>query len=49
MNALKHGNPTGKLALSREESCAFEGRLRKWMAIGDAQNDVEESLSNGRT
>ena len=28
----------------REESCAFEDRLRKWMAIGDAQNDVEEYL-----
>ncbi len=43
MNALKHGNRSRKLALLREESCAFEDRLRKWMAIGDAQNDVEES------
>jgi len=44
MNALKHGNRSRKLALLREESCAFEERLRKWMAIGDAQNDVEEYL-----
>jgi len=45
MNALKHGNRSRKLALLREESCAFEDRLRKWMAIGDAQNDVEEYLN----
>jgi len=44
MNALKHGNRSRKLALLREESCAFEERLRKWMAIGDAQDDVEEYL-----
>jgi hypothetical protein len=44
MNALKHGNRSPKLALLREESYAFEERLRKWMAIGDAQNDVEEYL-----
>ncbi len=44
MNALKHGNRSRKLALLREESCAFEERLRKWMAIGEAQNDVEEYL-----
>ncbi len=44
MNALKHGNRSRKLALLREESCAFEERLRKWMAIGNAQNDVEEYL-----
>ncbi len=44
MNALKHGNRSQKLAMLREESCAFEDRLRKWMAIGDAQNDVEEYL-----
>jgi hypothetical protein len=44
MNALKHGNRSRKLALLREESLAFEERLRKWMAIGDAQNDVEEYL-----
>ncbi len=44
MNALKHGNRSQKLALLREESCAFEERLGKWMAIGDAQNDVEEYL-----
>ena len=44
MNALKHGNRSRKLALLREESYAFEERLRKWMAIGDAQNDVEEYL-----
>jgi hypothetical protein len=44
MNALKHGNRSRKLALLREESCAFEERLQKWMAIGDAQNDVEEYL-----
>ena len=44
MNALKHGNRSQKLALLREESIAFEERLRKWMAIGDAQNDVEEYL-----
>jgi hypothetical protein len=44
MNALKHGNRSRKLALLREESCVFEERLRKWMAIGDAQNDVEEYL-----
>jgi hypothetical protein len=45
MNALKHGNRSRKLALLREESCAFEDRLRKWMAIGDAQNDIEEFLT----
>ncbi len=44
MNALKHGDRSRKLALLREESCAIEERLRKWMAIGDAQNDVEEYL-----
>src|SRR5208282_1347880 len=44
MNALKHGNRSRKLAMLREESIAFEERLRKWMAIGDAQNDVEEYL-----
>ena len=44
MNALKHGNRSRKLELLREESLAFEERLRKWMAIGDAQNDVEEYL-----
>jgi hypothetical protein len=44
MNALKHGNRSRKLALLSEESRAFEERLRKWMAIGDAQNDVEEYL-----
>jgi len=44
MNALKHGNRSRKLALLREESCAFEERLHKWMSIGDAQNDVEEYL-----
>jgi hypothetical protein len=41
MNALKHGYRSRKLALLREESCAVEVRLRKWMAIGDAQNDIE--------
>jgi len=45
MNALKHGNRSQKLAMLREESCAFEDRLRKWMAIGDAQDDVEEYLT----
>jgi hypothetical protein len=45
MNALKHGNRSRKLALLCEESCAFEDRLRKWMAIGDAQNDIEEFLT----
>jgi hypothetical protein len=45
MNALKHGNRSRKLALLRDESCAFEDRLRKWMAIGDAQNDIEEFLT----
>jgi hypothetical protein len=45
MNALKHGNCSRKLALRREESRAFEDRLRKWMAIEDAQNDVEEFLT----
>jgi hypothetical protein len=44
MNALKHGNRSRKLARLRDESCAFEERLQKWMAIGDAQNDVEEYL-----
>jgi len=44
MNALKHGNRSRKVALLLEESSAFEDRLRKWMAIGDAQNDVEEYL-----
>ncbi len=44
MNSLKHGNRSQKLAMLHEESCAFEERLRKWMAIGDAQNDVEEYL-----
>jgi hypothetical protein len=44
MNALKRGNRSRKVALLREESHAFEERLRKWMAIGDAHNDVEEYL-----
>jgi hypothetical protein len=45
MNALKHGNRSRKLALLHEESCAFEDRLRKWMAIEGAHNDVEEFLT----
>ncbi len=44
MNSLKHGNRSQKLAMLREESFVFEERLRTWMAIGDAQNDVEEYL-----
>jgi hypothetical protein len=44
MNALKHGDRSRKLAFAREESGAFEERLRTWMAINDAQNDVEEYL-----
>src|SRR5271157_1770458 len=44
MNALKHGNRSRKVARLREESYAFEERLRKWMAVGDAQNDVDEYL-----
>ncbi len=47
MHALKHGNRSRKLTLLREESCAFEDRLRKWMAIGDAQDDVEEMSGTG--
>jgi hypothetical protein len=39
MNALKHGNRSRKVAMLHEESYAFEERLRKWMAIGDTQND----------
>jgi len=45
MNALKHRKRSRKLATLRKESCAFDERLRKWMAIGDAQNDVEEYFS----
>jgi len=44
MNSLRHGRRSKKLALLREESYAFQERLRKWMAIGDAQNDVDEYL-----
>jgi len=44
MDALKHGDRSRKLAMLREGACAFEERLHKWMAIGDAQNDVEEYL-----
>jgi len=43
MNALKHGNRSRKVALLLEESSAFEDRLRKWMAIGDAQIDCREA------
>jgi len=44
MNALKHGRRSKKLALLREESYAFEQRLRKWMTAGNARSDVEEYL-----
>jgi len=45
MNSLKHGLRSKKLALLREESYAFEARLRKWMAIGAANDDMAEYLT----
>ncbi len=44
MNALKHGLRSKKVEMMREESYAFENRLRKWSANGDAQTDVDEFL-----
>ncbi len=44
MNALKHGRRSRKLKRMREESYAFDERLHKWMAIGDAQDDMDEYL-----
>jgi hypothetical protein len=44
MNALKHGQRSSRLARLREESFAFEERLRKWKTTGAARNDVEEYL-----
>src|SRR5271157_6043017 len=45
MNSLKHGLRSKKLALLRDESCAFEERLRKWMQIGAANDDMAEYLT----
>ncbi len=44
MNAIKHGLRSKKQALLREESYAFEERLRKWMASSSARSDAEEYL-----
>ncbi len=44
MNALKHGLRSKKVEMMREDSYAFENRLNKWLAIGDAQSDVDEYL-----
>ena len=44
MNALKHGMRSKKQALLREDSFAFENRLRKWMAIADPDDDIGEFL-----
>ena len=44
MNALKHGLRSKKVEMMLEDSYAFENRLNKWLAIGDAQSDVDEYL-----
>jgi hypothetical protein len=44
MNALKHGMPSKKQALLREDSFAFENRQRKWMASADPDDDMGEFL-----
>jgi hypothetical protein len=44
MNSLKHGLRSKKVEFQREESYAFEDRLRKWGAVADVKNDVEEYL-----
>jgi hypothetical protein len=44
MNALKHGMRSRMQALLREESIAFENRLRKWVAIADPDDDIGEFL-----
>src|SRR5260370_21774092 len=44
MNALKHGMRSKKQDLLREDSFAFENRLRKWMASADPDDDMGEFL-----
>ncbi|MFI5459554.1 MAG: hypothetical protein ACHRXM_29365, partial [Isosphaerales bacterium] len=44
MNAFKHGMRAKKQALLRDDSIAFENRLRKWMAVADPHDDMGEFL-----
>ena len=44
MNSLKHGMRSKKMALRREDSYAFENRLRKWTARLDSEDDIGEFL-----
>ncbi len=44
MNSLKHGMRSKKMALRREDSYAFENRLRKWTARLDPEDDIGEFL-----
>ena len=45
-NARKHGLRSARAELMRERSLEFEQRRMKWMANGDARDDVEEFLAS---
>ena len=44
MNARKHGMRSKRESIFIDSSYAYEERRRKWMAICDAQNDMDEFL-----
>jgi hypothetical protein len=44
MNALKHGRRSTRLKRFQADSYRYEERRVKWMAINDADNDMEEFL-----
>ena len=44
MTSLQHGMRSNKMALRREDSYAFENRLRKWTAQLDPHGDIGEFL-----
>ncbi len=44
MTSLQHGMRSNKMALRRENSYAFENRLRKWTAQLDPRGDIGEFL-----
>src|ERR1017187_1951659 len=45
-NARKHGMRSAREKLMREDSLAFEERLRRWSATTQPENDVEEFLNH---
>ncbi len=44
MTSLQHGMQSKKMAMRREDSYAFENRLRKWTAPLDPHGDIGEFL-----